>query len=133
MTHLLDSNTCIDHLRRGAASRVTARLAAAPIGSVYLCSVVVGELLFGAYRSATRVTAIPQVQAFCGQFVSLPFEDRAAAEYADIRAHLANLGTPIGPNDLFIAAIGRMNQLTVVTHNTSEFSRVPGLKIEDWQ
>jgi tRNA(fMet)-specific endonuclease VapC len=50
-----------------------------------------------------------------------------------VRAHLAGLGTPIGPNDLMIASIALANGLTLVTHNTSEFGRVPGLKLEDWQ
>jgi tRNA(fMet)-specific endonuclease VapC len=66
-------------------------------------------------------------------FVSLPFDDRAAEEYGTVRAHLAALGTPIGPNDLMIASIALANKLTLVTHNTVEFSRVPGLKVEDWQ
>ena len=67
------------------------------------------------------------------QFVSLPFDDAAAEEYGKVRAHLASLGTPIGPHDLMIAAIALANGLSVVTNNTSEFSRVPGLSIEDWQ
>lgn len=132
MTHLLDTNSCIDHLRKGAGSNVTTRLAAASPGSVILCSVVVAELLYGAYRSAQQTRTMSQVQTFCAPFVSLPFDDRAAAEYGRIRAHLAGLGTPIGPNDLLIAAIALANGLIVVTHNTGEFSRVPGLALEDW-
>lgn len=53
--------------------------------------------------------------------------------YREIRAHLAAQGTPIGPNDLMIASIARLHNLTLVTHNTNEFSRVPGLKLEDWR
>ena len=60
-------------------------------------------------------------------------DDRAAEEYGKVRALLAALGTPIGPNDLLIAAIALANQMTLVTHNTAEFSRVPGLALEDWQ
>jgi hypothetical protein len=59
--------------------------------------------------------------------------DAAAEEYGKARAHLAALGTPIGPNDLLIAAIALAHGLTVVTHNTAEFSRVRGLSIEDWE
>jgi tRNA(fMet)-specific endonuclease VapC len=65
--------------------------------------------------------------------VSLPFDDRAAEEHGKVRAHLAALGTPIGPHDLMIAAFALSNQMTLVTHNTAEFSRVPGLALEDWQ
>jgi tRNA(fMet)-specific endonuclease VapC len=55
------------------------------------------------------------------------------SQYSLIRADLAAKGTPIGPNDLMIASIALAHDLTLVTHNTSEFSRVPGLRIEDWQ
>lgn len=133
MTHLLDTNSCVDHLRRGQASNITAKLGAAVAGSVVLCSVVVAELLYGAHRSARKTQTLSQVQGFCGQFPSLAFDDLAAEEYGRIRAHLAALGTPIGPNDLMIASIALAHGLTLVTHNTTEFSRVPGLKLEDWQ
>jgi tRNA(fMet)-specific endonuclease VapC len=69
----------------------------------------------------------------CRQFISLAFDDVAAEEYGRIRAYLAGLGAPIGPNDLMIASIALGNGLTLVTHNTGEFSRVPGLNLEDWQ
>jgi tRNA(fMet)-specific endonuclease VapC len=133
MTHLLDTNSCVDHLRRSQASNVTSRLAAAPVGSVAICSVVLAELLFGAYLSTRQAQTLSQVLAFCGPLPSLPFDNRAAEEYGRIRAHLVRQGTPIGPNDLMIASIALANGLTLVTHNTSEFSRVPGLKLDDWQ
>ena len=63
----------------------------------------------------------------------MPFDDRAADHDALLRATLERAGTPIGPNDLLIAAIAVANDLTLVTHNTGEFSRVPGLRLEDWQ
>ncbi len=133
MNHLLDANACIDHLRHGPASKVSAKLLAAPVGSVFLCSVVVGELLFGARRSRKASVTLSQVRAFCSPYVSLPFDDRAADEYSVIRALLTSLGQLIGPNDLLIAAIALANGLTLVTHNTTEFSRVPRLLLEDWQ
>jgi tRNA(fMet)-specific endonuclease VapC len=133
VTHLLDTNSCVDHLRHGQTSKITTRLAVAAPGSVGLCSVVVVELLYGAHRSIHKAKTLLQVQAFCHQFQSLPFDDRAAEEYGRIRAHLAVLGSPIGPNDLMIASIALAHGLTLVTHNTSEFSRIPGLKLEDWQ
>jgi len=68
-----------------------------------------------------------------GQYASLPFDDRAAEHYGPLRADLASKGTPIGPNDLMIAAIALAHRLTVVTHNTAEFCRVPGLNVIDWQ
>ncbi|HJT77622.1 MAG TPA: type II toxin-antitoxin system VapC family toxin [Gemmataceae bacterium] len=135
MSHLPDTNAFVDHLRHGPASRVTARLLAAPPGSVFLCSVVLAELIFGAVRSgpvneAANRTLIARLRAQC---VAIPFEDQAAEEYGKLRAYLAASGQLIGPNDLMIAAIALANGLTLVTHNTSEFSRVPGLALEDWQ
>jgi len=72
-------------------------------------------------------------QRFLAAFVSLPFDDRAADAYGRIRAALASAGTPIGPNDLLIASIAEANGVMLVTHNTSEFSRVPGLSLDDWE
>ena len=54
-------------------------------------------------------------------------------EYGEIRSDLARKGTPIGPNDLMIAAIASVHELTLITHNTREFNRVTGLKVEDWE
>ena len=73
------------------------------------------------------------MQAFCNRFFSVAFDDESAAVYGRIRADLAELGTLIGPNDLLIAAIAQANNLTLITRNTREFSRVAGLKLEDWQ
>jgi tRNA(fMet)-specific endonuclease VapC len=132
VTYLLDTNTCVEYLRHGAASKVAARLKLAPPGSVVLCSVVVAELLYGAWRSSNPPTTCAQVLAFTSQFKSLPFDDPAAEAYGRLRAHLAVTGQLIGPYDLQIASIGLANGLIVVTHNTKEFTRVPGLVIEDW-
>jgi len=63
----------------------------------------------------------------------LPFDDFAAQEYGKIRSHLTAMGTPIGSNDLMIASIALAQGMTLVTHNTSEFGRVPGLPLDDWQ
>jgi tRNA(fMet)-specific endonuclease VapC len=91
------------------------------------------ELLFGALRSRNMAVNLAVVRAFAGAFRSLDFDTDAAEVYATIRADLASKGTPIGPNDLLIAAIGLANGLTLVTHNSIEFSRVAGLTLEDWQ
>src|SRR5262245_57947531 len=88
VSHLLDTNSFVDHLRRGPASNVTARLLAAPPGSVYLCSVVLAELLYGAWHSgpAHQAANLALVAGLRNQFVSLPFDDRAAEEYGKVRA-----------------------------------------------
>ncbi len=134
MPFLLDSNAWIGWLRQNQPKLVV-RIKQEGAGNIILCSVVLGELIYGAERSgpAHRAANLLRVQQLRRQFASIPFDDRAAEEYGKIRAHLANLGTPIGPNDLMIAAIALANGLTVVTHNTTEFSRVPALNLDDWQ
>ena len=134
MSYLLDTNSVIDHFKLGPSSKVTTKLIAAPPGSVHLCSIVLGELLYGAHHSAPSHQAhnLAMVAALRAQFPSLPFDDRSAEEYGKLRAILAAQGKMIGPNDLMIAAIALANQKTLVTHNTTEFNRVPGLLLEDW-
>lgn len=73
------------------------------------------------------------VDGFTHSFKSLPYTDSEAQEYARIRADLERRGERIGDFDLQIAAIAITNQLTLVTHNTGEFSRIPQLAIEDWE
>jgi tRNA(fMet)-specific endonuclease VapC len=133
ITYLLDSNTCVEYLRLGTNSLVTRRLSVTPYQKIATCTVVLAELLYGALRSTNPIASWTQVLTFTGKFNLLPFDARAATDYADIKAHLASLGKMIGPNDLLIAAIARSNGLILVTHNTAEFSRVPGLQLEDWQ
>ncbi|MDZ7696616.1 MAG: PIN domain-containing protein [Deltaproteobacteria bacterium] len=65
--------------------------------------------------------------------LSVPFDDEAARKYGEIRSDLARKGTPIGPNDLMIAAIALAHESVLITHNTREFKRVVGLKVEDWE
>ena len=67
------------------------------------------------------------------QFVVLEFDQDDARHAGEVRAHLASKGTPIGPYDVLIAGQARARKLTLVTHNTTEFQRVPGLKVEDWK
>ena len=88
MTHLLDTNACIAHLRSAGASPVSRRLAAAAPGSVVLYSVVRAELLFGAMHSAHASRNVPQVTAFLAGFDSLPFDDAAADQHARIHVEL---------------------------------------------
>lgn len=132
MTYLLDTNACVEYLRQRDAALV-GRLAATPIDDVRLCSVVKAELYHGARRSQQPQMNLAKVENFARPFVSLPFDDPAAHEYGRLRADLESRGSIIGPNDLLIAAIALVHGLTLVTHNTREFSQVAGLSLEDWQ
>lgn len=132
MRYLLDTNTCIMYLNN-RESRVALHLRKHIPGEVAICSVVRAELRFGALRSRKPADAMAGVLAFLAPFQSIPFDDGAADESARIRSELAATGTPIGPNDLLIAGTAVFRGLTLVTHNVREFSRVSGLKIEDWE
>lgn len=132
MTWLLDTNACIAYLR-GRSNALKSRLEATSPDDLAVCSVVRAELLFGAALSNDPVKTRAHVDAFLAPFASFPFDDAAATLYAKIRADLSNKGSPIGPNDLLIAAICMARDATLVTHNVAEFSRVAGLKFNDWQ
>jgi tRNA(fMet)-specific endonuclease VapC len=130
--YLLDTNTCIGVLTNRVTA-LTERWKRARPSQVRLCSVVKAELLFGAEKSSKRDVAQQKLQLFFSRFRSMPFDDAAAQTYGVIRAALEHEGVPIGPNDTLIASIALANGLTLVTHNTAEFKRVPGLLLEDWE
>lgn len=132
MKYLLDTNVCIAYLR-GKNPLVRQRFALHPAADITLCSVVVGELRHGAEKGANPAAEHAKVDAFAAPYVSHPFDDAAAAVYGTIRHALEAAGQVIGPYDLQIAAIALARHLTLVTHNTAEFSRVPGLALEDWE
>ena len=127
---MLDTNTCIAFLKGNSA--VVEKIRATGIENLLLCSIVKAELWFGACKSG-RVTANQAVLAeFFPQFSSLAFDDNSISHYGEIRALLSKTGQIIGANDLFIAAIARANQVTLVSNNTDEFRRVPDLLLADW-
>ena len=132
MTCLLDTNACIRYLN-GRSPKLRAKFAAADPTQICTCLVVKAELFFGAALSNDPVKTLSNQRLFLSRFPSLPFDDSAAEAYAGIRADLTRQGQLIGPNDLMIASICRANDVTLVTHNVSEFGRVAGLKVEDWE
>ncbi|HSH81891.1 MAG TPA: type II toxin-antitoxin system VapC family toxin [Herpetosiphonaceae bacterium] len=125
MPYLLDANSCIQH-GGGRSAAITRKRATLQAVEIQLCSVVRAELMYGALRSADPAHNRRLVEHFCGRFVSLPFDDRAADTYATIRADLAATGRLIGPNDLLIAVIALANTVVRVTHNTSMSRRTYG-------
>jgi len=132
MIYLLDTNVCIRYLNRRSES-VRRRMESLHPKNIVLCSVVKAELFYGAMKSANPVRNIQNQKKFTDRFVSLPFDDDAAEIYGRIRSELEKSGTPIGPNDLMIAAVALNHNVTLVTHNTREFGRVKELKMTDWE
>lgn len=129
---LLDTNLWVVYLR-GKNLLVEQRLSARAADEIALCSVVLSELFYGVLRSANPARNRSAVEALIAPYACLPFDAAAADRFASIRYHLETTGTAIGPYDLQIAAIALAHGCTVVTHNTSEFSRIPGLLVEDWE
>jgi tRNA(fMet)-specific endonuclease VapC len=129
---LLDTNACIE-IVRGRHESIATRIREVGFSELSICSIVWAELLLGAHLSDR---GFERVRASLDPFLRLPqfpFDQSAAEHYAEIRAHLQPLGRLIGERDMQIAAIARARDLTLVTHNTDELGRVPGLRIEDWQ
>ncbi len=132
MKYLLDTNACI-RILNGTSPGVVEQLEKLDPADVAISAIVKAELIYGARKSRRVAANLRLVDAFSQPFVCLPFDDRAADAYGSIRADLEHEGRPIGPNDLLIAATALANSLTLITHNVSEFNRVPGLSVADWE
>ncbi len=132
--YLLDTNVwskLLSGRSRSVADRM--RLVVEQIAAlIKYPSVVRAELEYGATK-VSSVKTLNAINAILGDYESLPFDDTCTLAYAEIRCVLEKAGMKIGSNDLIIASIAKANGLIVVTNNTSEFSRVPGLKLEDWE
>jgi tRNA(fMet)-specific endonuclease VapC len=130
--YLLDTNACI-RILNGTSSPLIEHLRTVPRSLVRLSSVVKAELLYGARKSTRMAENLRLLERFFDTIASLPFDDSCAEEYGLLRDELDRAGTPIGPNDLLIAATARAHHAILVTHNVREFSRVAELHIEDWE
>lgn len=130
--YLLDTNACI-RILNGTSPALTERLRVVPRSLVRLSSVVKAALLYGARKSSRSAENLRLLERFFNTIASLPFDDRCAEEYGLIREELERAGSLIGPNDLLIAATARASRAVLVTHNVREFSRVTGLRLEDWE
>lgn len=130
MRYLLDTNILSD-LIRNPQGRIALHIQR--VGERQVCTsiIVAAELRYGAAKKqSARLTA--QLEAVLGAMEILPFETLADAAYGLIRTQLEHAGTPIGGNDLLIAAQGASLGYTIVTDNEGEFARVPGLPCENW-
>ena len=129
--YLLDSDIAIE-LLRGRNVQLAKKLSSTSREEVFLSTVTVSELLFGAHRSWDPDRFLILCRQFCSSFRILPLGDEAAERAAKVRAHLEGQGRRIGAYDILIAGIALAHKQVLVTHNTREFERVPGLPLEDW-
>ena len=134
MTYLLDTNACIaliNGVPRGMRQRL--QRAMRRDATLLLSSVVAFELWYGAAKSQRREANSGRLQAFlAGPLEWTDFDDEDAREAGVVRAELEASGKPIGAYDVLIAGQARRRRATLVTSNVSEFTRVAGLKWEDW-
>ncbi len=128
---LLDTNVCI-HFMRNTQPRLTEKLLCMDTARLFISAITVFELEYGAEKCSWGERTRRQLAMFLAPFQILPFTTEDAVAAARIRAYLERRCTKIGPYDVQIAAQALTRSFTVVTHNTGEFLRVPGLSLEDW-
>jgi tRNA(fMet)-specific endonuclease VapC len=128
---LLDTNVCIAVIRQRPESALR-RLRGKQVGQVGLSTITLAELEFGAAKSQQPARARAALREFLLPLELMPFDEAAADAYGTVRAAMEKKGRPIGPLDTLIAAHALALGTVLVTNNTREFRRVPGLSVEDW-
>ncbi|MBE7197087.1 MAG: type II toxin-antitoxin system VapC family toxin [Parafilimonas terrae] len=130
LAYMLDTNICIYIIKsrppelRERFNRLADQLC--------ISSITLGELHYGAEKSARRAENLAAIGQFVARLDVLPFGEKAAAHYGQVRAELSRAGTPCGPHDMQIGGHARSEGLIVVTNNLREFDRMPGLRTENW-
>jgi tRNA(fMet)-specific endonuclease VapC len=128
--YMLDTNICIFTIKN--KPQVVREAFNRHHGQLCVSAVTLMELIYGAEKSAAPEKNLMVIEGFVARLEVLSFDNEAAAHTGMIRSELAKNGTPIGPYDQMIAGHARSRGFIVVTNNTKEFERVPGLRIEDW-
>lgn len=129
--YMLDTNICIYIIKNKPAS-VRTKFEQMQIGDVAMSMITFGELEYGALRSQNATRQLQIMDELSRYIPVLAMQQEVSKTYAEIRADLTSKGTPIGNNDLWIAAHARTLGATLVSNNTKEFVRVDGLKLENW-
>lgn len=130
-SYLLDTNICA-YIQRQHPAVVLARFAKVDQGDAAISAITYGELIYGAEKSERRGQYLQTIAEFVGLVPVLAVPPSAGAIYGEFRALLERKGEMIGNNDFWIAAHAKAAGLILVTNNTREFKRIPGLKIENW-
>jgi tRNA(fMet)-specific endonuclease VapC len=129
-TYLLDTNACIDAINGDA--KILNRLLGKSPAAIFISVITEAELRLGPAKSARSATTLRALEHFLAPLTVVPFASQDAVAYGRIRAKLEKSGKPIGPLDMLIAAHAVSRGHWLVTDNEREFSRVPGLGIENW-
>ncbi len=131
MKYMLDTNICI-YLIKKKPAKVLERLAEHEVSEVGLSAITLSELEFGVQKSEQKERNTLALAEFLAPLEVVPFDHVAAKDYGTVRAGLEQKGKPLGALDTLIAAHALALGSTLVTNNTREFRRVPGLKVENW-
>jgi tRNA(fMet)-specific endonuclease VapC len=127
---MIDTDICIYAMKnrpptlRGRLNRLAEQIC--------VSAITLGEIHYGAELSARRAENLQGIRRFFERLPVLPFTAEAARHFGDLRAELERRGNPVGAYDLLIGAHARAEGLTVVTNNTREFERMPGVRVENW-
>ncbi len=130
LAYMLDTNICIYVMKNYPAGLRDKFNALAE--QLCISSVTLGELHYGAEKSARRTENFTAIENFVARLDVLSFGSKAAAHYGQMRAELERAGKPCGPHDLQIGSHARSEGLILVTNNRREFDRMPGLRVENW-
>lgn len=130
LAYMLDTNICIYVMKTYPAGLQEKFNEQAE--QLCISSITLGELHYGAQKSARRADNLTAIEQFVARLEVLAFGDKAAAHYGQVRAELERAGTPCGPHDMQIGAHARSEGLIVVTNNMREFARMPGVRVENW-
>jgi len=129
--YLLDTNICV-FVIRAKLPLVLQKFQQYQPDQLMISAVTLSELRYGADKSSDRAKNHAALNAFLAPIQIVAFDAECADYYGRVRSHLELRGLPIGPLDTMIAAHSLRLQVPLVTNNTKEFSRVPGLRLEDW-
>lgn len=129
--YLLDTDV-FSLMVKGQDEAINARLQTLAKGDATLSVITTGEYFYGVAHAPVSALREKRAQRLIDFFGVAPLDPEVGLTYGAIRADLRAKGTPIGPNDLWLAAQAKAHGLVMVTHNTREFKRVKGLKVEDW-
>lgn len=130
MKYLLDTDTLIYVYKR--AGNCLTRLNLQRDSDIAISTINLFELEFGLAKSVNRPLMERYLSGVCGRYTVLNFDRASSRSAGEARAHLQGQGTPIGPYDVQVAGVALANDLTIVTRNVREFSRVPNLRVENW-
>ena len=131
MKYLIDTNICI-YIMNKRPPAVIKKFKRFELGEIGISTITVSELQYGVSKSNHRKKNADRLEEFLAPLEMLTYDQMAARVYGDIRFQLENLGQPIGPLDLLIAAHAISRDLVLITNNEREFKRIKRLKVENW-